>query len=115
MSKQPETFTLTVTAASGRWRAPVIVRLRAALKALLRAYGLRCVRASIGGLQNRAARASIAASGKNTDQKTHYKTKFAASAAVSHETGNFDFKDSVDGTPTSGVSESVLWRAFLCP
>ena len=37
-------FNLTLRAEPGRWRAPLIVRLRHALKALLRGYGLRCVK-----------------------------------------------------------------------
>src|ERR1039458_6187881 len=37
-----------------------------------------------------------------------------ASAAVLHETGNFDPQDTVRGTPTSGVPENVPVRAYQC-
>jgi hypothetical protein len=40
--------------------------------------------------------------------------RIAASAAVLHETGNFDSQDAVRGTPTSGVPESVPVRAYQC-
>jgi hypothetical protein len=42
MSTNAEQFTLTLRAIPGK-RAPVIIRLRHVLKALLRAYGFRCV------------------------------------------------------------------------
>jgi hypothetical protein len=40
--------------------------------------------------------------------------RFAASAAVQSKTGNFDSQDTVRGTPTSGVPESVPVRAYQC-
>ena len=36
-------YTLTLTPAAGNWRTPPEARLRAALKCLLRAFGLRCL------------------------------------------------------------------------
>jgi len=35
-------FTLTLRAEPGNWAAPPLMRFRAALKTLLRSYGLRC-------------------------------------------------------------------------
>ena len=39
-------YTLTLTPACGNWKTPPEARLRAALKALLRGYGLRCTSAT---------------------------------------------------------------------
>jgi hypothetical protein len=40
---KPTRYTIVLTAKPGNWRAPVEARLKAALKRLLRSYGLRCV------------------------------------------------------------------------
>ena len=40
--------------------------------------------------------------------------RFAASVAVRHKTGNFDSLDTIRGTPTSGVPESVPVKAYQC-
>jgi hypothetical protein len=40
---EPKTWTITFTAIPGRWQAPPIARLRALLKASLRAWGMRCI------------------------------------------------------------------------
>jgi len=45
---------------------------------------------------------------KNTDQKNTQHPICVASAAVCNETGNFNSKTAFEGTPPSGVSESVL-------
>ena len=42
----PERVTLSLVPAAGDWTAPPECRLRAALKALLRTYGWRCVEVS---------------------------------------------------------------------
>lgn len=41
----PPRFTLVLQPASGNWKAPVILRLRALVKVALRGYGLKCTRA----------------------------------------------------------------------
>ncbi len=39
-------YSIVLTPAAGNWRTPPEARLRAALKALLRGYGLRCTSAT---------------------------------------------------------------------
>ena len=45
MSRRP-TYQLTITDAGGPGDAPAIIRLRSALKALLRSFAFRCVEAT---------------------------------------------------------------------
>jgi sugar phosphate isomerase/epimerase len=42
--KAPESYTLTLRPQPGNWQTPPEQRLRAALKRLLRNYGLRCIK-----------------------------------------------------------------------
>jgi len=42
VASEPQSFALELEAVPGRHWAPPVVRLRRALKAFLRAYGLRC-------------------------------------------------------------------------
>jgi len=54
---------------------------------------------------------------RNITQNMHVANmihSFAASAAVQSKAGNFDLQDTVRGTPTSGVPESVPVRAYQC-
>jgi hypothetical protein len=41
--KESESFTLILRAEPGNWRTSPVLRLRGALKTLLRAFGLRCL------------------------------------------------------------------------
>jgi hypothetical protein len=63
--------------------------------------------------QNQKTGVQSEAFGKTT-YVTQLKNRFAASAAVRHETGNFTLQDTVRGTPTTGVSESVPVKAYQC-
>jgi hypothetical protein len=61
-------FQLTIEAAPG-WSAPAIVRLRKALKAMLRGYGLRCVDLIEVG-PAKSAMASESTSGERSEAHT---------------------------------------------